>query len=53
MKGQGLIVGVMLLVAMGILNIAFSYGFSPNEQLMLFLVSIVAIMGGVGIYAFT
>jgi len=45
-----LISGMLLIVAFAFIDIALSYGFSNNEKLALILMSLVAIVAGMGIY---
>jgi len=53
MKGQLLISGMLLIVAFIFIDIALAYGFSNNERLALFLMSLVAVVAGMGIYVKT
>lgn len=50
MKGQLLISGMLLIVAFAFIDIALSYSFSNNERVALFLMAIVAVIAGMGIY---
>jgi hypothetical protein len=53
-KGQGLLfVGLFFIIAFALIDIALTYDFSNNERLAIFLLVLLTLIGGIGVYAKT